>query len=330
MNDQAAKAEKLRQLHHGPKILVLPNAWDAASARIFEDAGFPAIATTSAGVAFSLGYPDGQLIPREEMLGVVKRIAHSVQVPVTADLEAGYGDAAKTAESAIEAGAVGLNLEDFDHADGKKLFSITEQVEKIKTIRRVSDKLGVRLVINARTDQYLAEIGEPSTRFAEAMQTPAGLHRRRRGLRFRSRRDRRRNAPPPGGRIKISAQCAGPAAFAGHFAFAAARNRPRQYRRRNHPRGDGPDPARRARTARFRNVPRHVRRRHALGRGEQAVREINSRRPRDHSSTPGSRTLDFRARPHVSFLFRTPRTKVKIYAYSIHGIECALAGPHSQ
>ena len=97
MNDQAAKAEKLRQLHHGPKILVLPNAWDAASARIFEDAGFPAIATTSAGVAFSLGYPDGQLIPDAEMLAVVKRIAQSVKVPVTADLEAGYGDAGKAA-----------------------------------------------------------------------------------------------------------------------------------------------------------------------------------------------------------------------------------------
>jgi 2-methylisocitrate lyase-like PEP mutase family enzyme len=167
MNDQAAKAEKLRQLHHGPKILVLPNAWDAASARIFEDAGFPAIATTSAGVAFSLGYPDGQLIPREEMLAVVKRIAGCVKIPVTADLEAGYGDAAKTAEGAIAAGAVGLNLEDFDHAR-EKLFPIAEQVEKIKTIRRVGDQLGVRLVINARTDQYLAEIGEPSSRFADA------------------------------------------------------------------------------------------------------------------------------------------------------------------
>ncbi|HEY0704141.1 MAG TPA: isocitrate lyase/phosphoenolpyruvate mutase family protein [Candidatus Acidoferrales bacterium] len=168
MNDQAAKAEKLRQLHQGPKILVLPNAWDAASARIFEDAGFPAIATTSAGVAFSQGYPDGQFIPRDEMLAAVKKIANSVKIPVTADLESGYEDVAKTATSAIESGAVGLNLEDFDHADGAKLFPIALQVEKIKTIRRVSDQLGVRLVINARTDQYLAEIGEPAQRFASA------------------------------------------------------------------------------------------------------------------------------------------------------------------
>lgn len=167
MSEQAAKAEKLRKLHHGPKILVLPNAWDAASARIFEEAGFPAIATTSAGVAFALGYPDGQFIPREEMLAVVKRIASSVRAPVTADLEAGYEDVAKTAMSAIEAGAVGLNIEDMNHADGG-LFSTAQQVEKIKTVRQVGERLGVRLVINARTDQYLAEIGEPATRFDRA------------------------------------------------------------------------------------------------------------------------------------------------------------------
>jgi 2-methylisocitrate lyase-like PEP mutase family enzyme len=167
MGNQAAKADKLRQRHLGPKILVLPNAWDAASARIFEDTGFPAIATTSAGVAFALGYPDGQFIPRDEMLAAVKKIASSVQVPVTADLEAGYEDVAKTAMSAIEAGAVGLNIEDMNHADGG-LLSTSQQVEKIKTVRRVGESLGVRLVINARTDQYLAEIGEPATRFERA------------------------------------------------------------------------------------------------------------------------------------------------------------------
>ena len=167
MSEQAGKAEKLRKLHHGPKILVLPNAWDAASARIFEDAGFPAIATTSAGVAFSLGYPDGQFIPPNEMLAAVKKIASSVKVPVTADLEAGYGDPAKTAAAAIEAGAVGLNIEDFDHASAA-LFPIAQQVEKIRTMRGVAADLGVSLVINARTDVYLAEIGEPATRFARS------------------------------------------------------------------------------------------------------------------------------------------------------------------
>jgi 2-methylisocitrate lyase-like PEP mutase family enzyme len=168
MSGQAAKAERLRQLHQGPKILVLPNAWDAASARIFEDAGFPAIATTSAGVAFTLGYSDGQFIPRDEMLAAVKKMASSVSVPVTADLEAGYDDVAKTATSAIEAGAVGLNIEDLNHAGSGGLLSTAQQVEKIKTVRTVGERLGVRLVINARTDQYLAEIGEPSSRFERA------------------------------------------------------------------------------------------------------------------------------------------------------------------
>ena len=90
MSAQSEKADLLRRLHHGPEILVLPNAWDCASARIFEEAGFPAIATSSAGVAFSLGYPDEERISQDEMLAAVKRIAACVRVPVTADLESGY------------------------------------------------------------------------------------------------------------------------------------------------------------------------------------------------------------------------------------------------
>ncbi|MBZ5681236.1 MAG: isocitrate lyase/phosphoenolpyruvate mutase family protein [Acidobacteriia bacterium] len=99
--DQKKKAETFLAMHSGSNALVLPNVWDVASARIIEDAGFPAVATTSAGVAFSLGYPDGERIPREEMLAPVARIARAVRVPVTADVEAGYGptpeDAARTA-----------------------------------------------------------------------------------------------------------------------------------------------------------------------------------------------------------------------------------------
>src|SRR5580704_11081569 len=115
---QTELARDFLELHRGKKILVLPNAWDVASARIFEDAGFPAIGTSSAGVAFSLGYPDGQKIRREEMLAVVRRIAEAVDVPVTADVEAGYGstpeEVADTAREVIAAGAVGMNLEDGD------------------------------------------------------------------------------------------------------------------------------------------------------------------------------------------------------------------------
>src|SRR6202140_1770707 len=113
---QSRKAETLRKLQGGPSVLVLPNAWDVASARVLEELGYPAIATTSAGVAFALGYPDGQRISREEMLEVVARIARAVRVPVTADMESGYGttpaEMAETAKAIVHAGAVGLNFED--------------------------------------------------------------------------------------------------------------------------------------------------------------------------------------------------------------------------
>jgi 2-methylisocitrate lyase-like PEP mutase family enzyme len=165
MTTQSEKAELLRRLHHGPDILVLPNAWDCASARIFERAGFPAIATTSAGLANSLGYPDEQRITREEMLAAVKKIAARVHVPLTADLEAGYEDIAKTTAGLVDSGAVGLNLEDMDYGGTKGLVEIARQVQKIGAVRRIGDELGVKLVINARTDVYLAQIGDPDSRF---------------------------------------------------------------------------------------------------------------------------------------------------------------------
>jgi 2-methylisocitrate lyase-like PEP mutase family enzyme len=170
MNSQADKATRLRALHHGPELLVLPNAWDCASARVFEGAGFPAIATTSAGVAFSLGHADGQRIRPEEMLAAVKRITGCVDVPVTADLESGYDDPAVTTALAVGAGAVGLNIEDLDSILPGELVEIDKQVSKIRTIRRVGEELGVPLVINARTDVYLARIGEPAARFGHALE----------------------------------------------------------------------------------------------------------------------------------------------------------------
>src|SRR4029077_667229 len=110
------KAEQLRTLHVSGPMLVLPNAWDAGSARIFVEAGFPALATTSAGIAFSLGYRDGERIIRGEMLAAVSRITRRIQAPITADMEAGYGQApdavAETVRRVIDAGAVGMNLED--------------------------------------------------------------------------------------------------------------------------------------------------------------------------------------------------------------------------
>src|SRR5258708_38355660 len=109
---QQKQATILRALHSGPEILLLPNVWDVASARLIEDSGYKAIATTSAGIAFSLGYPDGQKISREEMLTSIARIVRAVKVPVSADVEAGYGDkpedAARTARAVVAAGAVGV------------------------------------------------------------------------------------------------------------------------------------------------------------------------------------------------------------------------------
>jgi 2-methylisocitrate lyase-like PEP mutase family enzyme len=169
MKTQKEKAELFRALHHGPAILVLPNAWDCASARIFEQAGFPAIATTSAGIAFSLGYSDGEQIPQDLMLTTVARISAAAPLPVTADLESGYGDVAKTTAGLIGAGAVGLNLEDMDH-ESRVLTPIAAQVEKIAMVRRIAAGLGVNVVINARTDVYLAQIGEPRTRFDRALE----------------------------------------------------------------------------------------------------------------------------------------------------------------
>jgi len=152
------KAEILRSLHRAPPLLVLPNAWDVASARIFERTGFPAIGSTSAGVAFAMGYPDGQLIPRKEMLDVVARMAGAVKVPVTADVEAGYDGPVETARGVWAAGAVGMNLEDMA---GDKLIDLAEQVETIRAIRAATPAM----VINARTDIYLASIGEEGSRF---------------------------------------------------------------------------------------------------------------------------------------------------------------------
>lgn len=166
-----AKAELLLKLHQGPRALLLPNVWDVASARLIEDAGFPALATSSAAVANSLGYPDGQRIGRTNMLQVVGRIVEAVQVPVTADLEAGYArtpqEMKDTAEELLESGAVGLNLE--DSMEEESLVAAEDHAAKVRAVREAGDAAGVHIVINARTDVYLAEIGPPESRFGEAV-----------------------------------------------------------------------------------------------------------------------------------------------------------------
>jgi 2-methylisocitrate lyase-like PEP mutase family enzyme len=170
---QKSKANAFRAMHHGPHPVLILNIWDVASARIVEEAGFPALATTSAGVAFSLGYPDGEQISRDEMLARVARIAKAVRVPVTADVEAGYGnqpeDAAQTARGVIEAGAIGMNFEDGTEDPAHPLVDLSLQLEKIHAIREAALKTGVLLVLNARTDVYLLQVGDPSKRYDEVV-----------------------------------------------------------------------------------------------------------------------------------------------------------------
>ena len=171
---QAELAREFLALHDGRKTLVLPNAWDVASARIFEEAGFPAVGTSSAGVAYALGYPDGQKISRSEMLAVVHRIAEAVRIPVTADVEAGYGakpeDAAETAREVLSAGAVGMNLEDTVDDRLDLLADASLQKEKIRAVVETSARAGVPLVLNARTDIFLAAIGASETRVARTIE----------------------------------------------------------------------------------------------------------------------------------------------------------------
>jgi 2-methylisocitrate lyase-like PEP mutase family enzyme len=176
----AELARQFLELHRGSKILVLPNAWDVASARIFEDAGFPAIGTTSAGVAFSLGYPDGQKISRGEMLSVVRRIAEAVEVPVTADVEAGFGstpeEVADTAREVIASGAVGMNLEDGVEEKPDLLADVNRQKEIIGAVLEVAERAGVPFVLNARTDIFLYGIGPAETRLARAIERLNAYH----------------------------------------------------------------------------------------------------------------------------------------------------------
>jgi 2-methylisocitrate lyase-like PEP mutase family enzyme len=147
--------------------LKIPNVWDAASARIVQAAGFPVIGTSSAGIAFSLGYPDGERIVSEEMLSQIRRIVRVSPLPVTADLEAAYDDVETITIELIKAGAVGLNIEDFK--DGALLDS-ESQVQRIRIVRNTAGDFDVPLVINARTDIYLAQIGDPDSRFARTVE----------------------------------------------------------------------------------------------------------------------------------------------------------------
>ncbi len=153
----AARAGTLRELHRPGRPLVLPNAWDATSARLVEQAGFPAVATTSAGLVRALGFEDGSRAPADEVFAAIRRISAAVTVPVTADLEDGYGlDPDELVDRLLAAGAVGANLEDTDHrAPASGLIDVETQAARIAAVREAGRVRGVDLVINARTDAFL-------------------------------------------------------------------------------------------------------------------------------------------------------------------------------
>lgn len=152
---------------------MLVNVWDVAGAKIIEELGFPAAATASAAISASLGYDDNEEVGRDLMLSSVARIAGAVDIPVTADLEAGYGptveDAIATARGTIEAGAVGLNFEDSAHKDTAVLYDAELQAKRIKAIRRTGEDLGVPLVINARTDVFFRTELPDDEKFRESV-----------------------------------------------------------------------------------------------------------------------------------------------------------------
>ena len=172
-NKQRENARAFWERHQEKKLLVLPNAWDVGSARIFEKQGFKAVATTSAGVAHSMGYADGENLAFDELLYLVKRITSRIGIPLSVDFERGFGESGKVvkenARQLLYAGAVGFNLEDGLPQNGE-LSSVGLQTEKIRALRELKEELNLGFVINARTCAYLLNVSENNERLQIATQ----------------------------------------------------------------------------------------------------------------------------------------------------------------
>ena len=166
MSTSSDRAAEFHALHSGPQILVLPNAWDAASAALMADAGAKAVATSSAAVAWAHGYADGDALPVDKLVATISEVARIASVPVTADIEGGYSDdletLARTVAAVIDAGAVGINLE-----DGRRDPEL--HARKVEAARKAADRSGVRLFINARTDVFLKRLLEGEAALGEAL-----------------------------------------------------------------------------------------------------------------------------------------------------------------
>ncbi|MDT4905153.1 MAG: hypothetical protein QOH52_3169 [Pseudonocardiales bacterium] len=172
-HDLQDRAVRFRALHTGA-VLVLPNAWDAVSAAVIAAAGAAAIATTSAGLSWALGTHDAQGLDRADLVAATARIVLAVTVPVTADIEGGYGpdprDVAETVRAIVDVGAVGINLEDAPGRAGDPLHSAAGQARRIAAARATADTAGIDLFINARTDVYLRGVGDPAGRLAKVQE----------------------------------------------------------------------------------------------------------------------------------------------------------------
>jgi 2-methylisocitrate lyase-like PEP mutase family enzyme len=169
---QRGKADLFLKYHHDEEILVLLNSWDVGSSRLIEASGYKAIATTSMGIAASLGYPDCEVMQLSEMIHTITGIINGVQVPVTVDLEAGYGsntdEIVDSAAKVIATGIVGINIED-SIALSPTLIDEMEFCERVSAIRALADSMGLHLVINARTDSFYTSSGSPTEKLSESI-----------------------------------------------------------------------------------------------------------------------------------------------------------------
>lgn len=168
------KIKMFRELHQQPSTFILPNAWNAISAKMFQESGFQAIGTTSAGIAISLGYPDGQQLPVDKMVEVTKSIVDAVDVPVSADIEAGYGktveEVLETVKKVMAVGVIGINIEDGTNNPEQPIADLPFQTEVIKAIRELSNSTGSPLFINARTDYFWLNIGNDVEKLYNSVQ----------------------------------------------------------------------------------------------------------------------------------------------------------------
>jgi 2-methylisocitrate lyase-like PEP mutase family enzyme len=172
-DQQKRLAEAFKRAHRSPPLLLLPNAWDAMSARQFEAAGFGAVATTSGGLAWDLGFPDGERAPWNEVVEATARIVRAVRVPVTADIEAGYSETpdqvGQRIAEILRSGVVGFNLEDGTPSADKPVRTIEDASARSRAARAAATAARLPAVINARIDLYIKNVGDPASRFEETV-----------------------------------------------------------------------------------------------------------------------------------------------------------------